>query len=84
MILFNISYVGKDGIRTLFGAAQGRCMCKTREEAEQKLRDIITTNGEDRVVEIYGEQSRGTFRVDPFECWDHGDPKGIYVTEEEP
>lgn len=83
MILFNISYLGKDGLRTLFGPAQGRCMCKTREEAEEKLRAFMTES-EERLVQIYGEQSRGTFRVDPFECWDHGDPKGIYVTEEEP
>jgi hypothetical protein len=54
-------------------------MQKTKEDAEAYLVTLFATNGEDRLVEVCGEQARGTFRVDPFDCYDHGDPKGIYV-----
>lgn len=57
-------------------------MKETREEAEQHLRDVFQNSGEQRLVDVCGEQSRGTFRVDSFECYDHGDPMNIYVQEE--
>lgn len=81
MILYNVTFVDKLGLRTIVGPAQGRFMKKTREEAEQYLKDLIANNDEDRILSIYGQQSKGTFRVDPFDCYDHGDPKGIYVDD---
>jgi len=83
VILFNITCVAKDGRRTLCGPNQGRYFKATRAGAEQALRDTMANTGEDRLVEIYGKQSRGTFRVDAFDCYDHGDAKGIYVAEED-
>lgn len=81
MILFNLSFIDKNGLRTLVGPAQGRYMKLTREEAEGHLKDFLANNTEERLVSIFGKQAIGTFRVDAFDCWDHGDPKGIYVDD---
>jgi len=79
MIKFNISFMDKNGLRTLSGPNQGRYFKDTREEAEKHLRDFLTNNSEERLADIYGKQAIGTFRVDEFDCYDHGDAKGIYV-----
>lgn len=81
MILYNVTYRQKDGLRVLLGPAQGRRMKLTRAEAEDWLKALLENNSEERLASVYGEQAIGTFRVDPFDCWDHGDPKGIYVDE---
>ncbi len=84
--LYSGSYVDKNGMRRLMAAAQGRFMKPTREKAQEWLDQILRSEGgrgEEGLVDIYGEQSRGTFRVDAFECHDHGDPVGIYVEETE-
>lgn len=80
--LFAITCIGKDGLRVLIGPAQGRFMKSTRAEAEEGLRQLLANNAESRLAEVYGKQAMGTFRVDEFECWHHGDPKGIYVDDE--
>lgn len=77
--LYNITFTNRDGLRTIFGHAQARYMHDTREAAERHLADIMRNSGEPRLLDICGQQARGSFRVDAFECWDHGDPKGIYV-----
>ena len=77
--MWNVTYLNpKTGLRTLMGPAQGRCMYESREAAEKHLQDLLGAS-EDRLVDIYGEGTRGTFRVDVFDCYDSGDPKGIYV-----
>lgn len=81
MTLFGITYINKQGLRTLFGPAQGRAMCETRESAESLLADFRLLS-ERRMIEVCGEQASGTFRVDAFDCYAHGDPKGIYVDDE--
>jgi hypothetical protein len=81
MIKYNISYMAKNGLRTLMGANQGRFFKDTREDAEQWLHVILTNTGEDKLVEIYGKQVRGTFRVDAFSCYEHGDAKSVYIDE---
>lgn len=80
-VLYNVSCVGKDGLRVLFGANQGRYMHETREGAETFLAALMTNTGEDRLVDIMGERARGTFRVDAFRCYASGDAKGIYVDD---
>ena len=77
--LWNVSFVNRDGNRTLFGPSQGRHMKETREEAEVFLRALIENTGEARLIAICGDQAKGTFRVDAFECHEHGDPVGRYV-----
>jgi hypothetical protein len=81
VILFNVTYKSANGLRVLLGPAQGRFMKKTRAEAEESLKALLTSNSQERLAQVYGRQALGTFRVDPFKCWDHGDPKGIYVDE---
>lgn len=81
MIRYNTSYMAKNGLRTLCGPNQSRFFKNTREEAERALCDIMANTDEDRLVEIYGKQSLGTFRVDAFDCYDQGDAKYIYVDE---
>ncbi len=51
----------------------------TIKEAERWLKALYGNTGEERLSRIYGSQSKDTFRVDPIECWDNGDTKGIYV-----
>lgn len=80
-IRYNITFMSKSGLRTLLGAAQSRVMHDTRESAEKHLAALLTNTGEDRLAEIFGEQSRGTWRVDPFECYSNGDPKTIYAKD---
>lgn len=77
--LYQISFIGRNGLRTLMGPAQGRHMHPTRDAAEEFLGSLMTNTGVARLLDIYGEQSRGTFRVDAFQCYDNGDPMGIYV-----
>lgn len=81
-ILYNVSFVDRDGYRKLLGPNQGRCMKETREEAEGQLAALLRESA-DRLVDVCGPRSRGTFRVDAFRCYDHGDPMGIYVEEDE-
>ena len=78
-VLWQVTFVGRDGLRTLVGPAQGRYMHETPLEAEGALRALLATNDEARLVQVFGPQSCGTFRVDPFPCWAHGDPIRIFV-----
>ena|SRR5579864_760169 len=77
--LWNVTYVNKIGLRTMLGPKQGRCMKNSRQEAEEYLAAVMKNSGEQRLVDVCGEQARGTFRVDEFECYPHGDPKSSYV-----
>lgn len=76
---FNVSYINRHGDRVLFGANQGRHFSDTREEKEEWLKECFENTGEEKLVRMLGEQSRGTFRVDAFECYDNGDAKSVYV-----
>jgi hypothetical protein len=82
-IRYGITCVHKDGERRLYGPAQGRHLWDTREAAEAWLAAAMVTNGPDRLPSIMGEQSRGTFRADAFDCYAHGDPIGIYPKGDE-
>jgi hypothetical protein len=78
---YAVTYKRADGLRTMVHGNQGRFLRDTREEAEQALRDLLANNSAERLVSVFGRQALGTFRVDPFECYDHGDAVGIYVKE---
>jgi hypothetical protein len=80
---YNITCRLKNGLRGLFGCNQARFFHDTREEADGWLAAFFKNSGEDRLCSIAGEQARGTFRVDAFDCYENGDAKGIYVDEEE-
>jgi len=79
--LYQVTYTAKNGLRILLGAAQGRHMHPSREDAEAFLSVLLQNNQEEKLASVFGPQSRGTFRVDSFECYDHGDPVSIYVDE---
>jgi len=81
--MYQVTCITKQGLRSLITAAQGRHMHATREEAETWLAAFLANNSTDRLASIYGAQALDTFRVDPFECYDHGDPVGIYVEQTE-
>jgi hypothetical protein len=73
-VLFSTTYIDMSGLRVLTHARQGRYMQPTREAAEEALKNLLENNTEQRLADIYGPQSIGTFRVDAFECYEHGDP----------
>ena len=77
-IRFNISFINRDGVRIMLGANQGRRMFVDLDGAELFLKDLLRNTGEERLAQIYGPQSIGTFRTDAFECYDHGDAVSIY------
>lgn len=79
-VLYATTCVQGTGRRSIVGAMQGRHMRRTRLEAQREL-DRLLEGGERPLIDIMGPQSRGTFRVDAFECWFYGDPKGIYPYE---
>ena len=79
MIRFNVSFLNKDGDRVLMPPNQGRHFSDTREDKEAWLKACLENTGEEKLVSIFGEQARGTFRVDAFDCYENGDAKGVYV-----
>jgi hypothetical protein len=77
-IRFNVSHVNPAGLRVMLGPNQGRHMHVDLDGAEMFLKDLLRNTGEERLAEIYGPQSIGTFRADAFECYDSGDAASIY------
>lgn len=76
------TYVGKDGLRTLMTAAQGRHTHDTPESAQGWINAVTapSTNHPDTLKSVYGEDPR--FEVRPCECWaGHFDPVGVYFNE---
>lgn len=78
-VLYNLSFVNRSSDRVMVGANQGRYMHESREACEAFLMAFLENNGAERLESIYGAQAMGTFRVDAFECYDHGDALSIYV-----
>jgi hypothetical protein len=71
-----VTHRGKDGIRTLAHACQGRCTYSTPQEAQAWIDAAIADNGEARLAEFFGLP----LLVCPVECWPgHHDPVTIYT-----
>ncbi len=79
--MYQITYRTASGLRTMVTANQGRHMHETRGQAEEWMEKFLANNTIEQLVQVFGKQSLGTFRVDSFDCYDHGDAKGIYVDE---
>jgi hypothetical protein len=77
-----MSFVDRCGYRVLVGPNQSRFFRNAREDAEKMLEDFVKSNTEDRLKSIFGPQAIGTFRVDAFRCYQHGDACGVYVEDE--
>lgn len=80
MIRYGITCINRAGYRVLATAAQGRDLWNNKGDAVSWLVSL-DNHSEDNLASVHGEQSIGTFRVDSFECYDNGDPIGIYVKE---
>lgn len=71
--------VGRDGLRTLMRAGQGRETFAAPAEAQAWIDAVLANNPQDRLVSIWGPQAWGTFEVRPCRCWPgHFDPMGVY------
>lgn len=76
------THVGKDGLRTLMTAAQGRHTYATPDEAQAWIDAVWGANTERELATLFGP--RDTWQVRPVECWPgHHDPKGIYFDDAE-
>ena len=82
-IRYVISHMDKDGLRAMTYACQGRNTRGSIKEAQDDLHNFLTNNTPERLVEVFGTQSAGTFEVSAVECWPgHNDPKGCYIPKE--
>lgn len=76
-----VTHIDRDGMRRLFGPAQGRFTHETAEEAQAHIDAIINNNGAQTLHDVYGPQDL-KLEVRPCECWPgHFDPVGIYFDE---
>lgn len=76
-IMYAITYLDKDGARTLFRPNQGRNHFETRELAEKWLEAVKTNNTSDSLAQVtHGKPE--SLEVRTVECYEHGDAVGIY------
>lgn len=71
-IMYAITHVNRDGMRTLTMANQGRNHYATEEQAQKALAAFRPG-----LRSVIGEAVE-TLEVRPVECWSHGDAKGIW------
>jgi len=78
VIRYVVTHIGKDGMRTLIGPAQGRCTYATQEQAEEYKTAVLSNNSMDTLKSMYGFP----LEVRPCRCWPlHFDPKEIYFDD---
>lgn len=73
MILYAITHINKDGMRTLTFGNQGRNHFNTREGAQ----DSLELNKPQLRAKILGKMA-DTLEVRPVDCYDNRDAKGIF------
>ena len=69
VIRYVITYMNHEDTRRLIGPPWGSRTRATEEEAAELLHNVLTNNSEAALVDAYGPQSVGTFKVSPCECW---------------
>lgn len=77
VIRYVVTHIGKDGLRTLCGPAQGRITKEKPEDAQQLLDSMMQNNRMvgDRLAGVYGLP----LEVRPVKCYPgHFDPMGVY------
>lgn len=75
-----VTYVKKDGMRTLIGPAQGRNTYATAAEAEEHMRSILSVNSASTIRDAWGENPR--FEVRPCPCYPgHFDPQNVWFDD---
>ena len=70
--MYAITHVGRDGLRTLTRANQGRNHFETREAAERYLAAMLANNSPDTLRDF------PQMEVRPVKCYEHGDAVGVY------
>lgn len=78
MIRYVITHMGKNGLRTLTFAAQGRHTFDTEGQAQDYLNLLLENGIKTRMPNGCDWQ---TLEVRPVECWDHKDPKTCYFDD---
>jgi hypothetical protein len=74
VIRYVITYVNKDGQRTLAHYAQGRFTYATADEAEKLMAAVTGNNSASTIRQLYGDNPR--FEVRPCPCYPgHFDPQ---------
>lgn len=82
VIRYVISHINRDGMRKMTYSIQGLNTRGSKEEAQKDLQNLLANNTKDNLIQIFGEQSIGTFEVSAIECYDgHFDPKGCWIRE---
>lgn len=77
------TYVNKDGMRTLMGAAQGRCTFMTPDGAQAWIDAVTNVNSAETVRQNWGDDPR--FEVRPCPCYPgHFDPQTVWFGEDHP
>lgn len=75
-----LTHIGRDGLRTIFGPAQGDNTFPTYEDAKRHMQNVIQNNAPERLAKFCGFP----LEVRPCTCWPgHFDPKSIYFDVEE-
>ena len=72
--MYGITYIDKDGLRVLTHANQNRHFKRTKKEADEHLKAMLTNNSADTLKSIFGDNP--DFKVMPVEMWgEDGDAK---------
>lgn len=74
---YAITKINTYGLRVLAFANQGRNHFDTKAKAEAHLAAVLKNNSADTLRSVYGDTTK--MRVDPVECYDHGDAVGTVV-----
>lgn len=71
------TYINKDGMRTLMGAAQGRNTFATAAEAQAWIDAVNSNNGSDTLRQVWGDNPQ--FEVRECPCYPgHFDPQNVW------
>lgn len=77
-----VTHIGRDGTRRMTDDLQGRYTRATKEEAEERARDIVASNRDGVVVDVFGPQAEGTFEARKVHCYPgHFDPMSAFFEE---
>lgn len=76
---YAVTKINEDGYRVLACANRGQYHFLNRVEAQTFLDNILKNNSEDMLRSVYGDTTK--MRVDPIECYHHGDAIGIYIKD---
>ena len=73
LIRFTVTFVNKEGWRTLAMQNTGKNHYETRELAQKLLDSMLRVNSVDTLNQVFGVNPR--FEVREVECYAHGDAK---------